>query len=221
MLTKEHHRRLSVFCVPGVCITALLLLTPRASADVVNVMVGDADGFGIGCSDTGTCTAALSSPPIDNRSASEKVATNGAQFTDVYSALYSGNGPNGNSGDILFPFSGTLTSGSISFAAGDFQSDVFGPLTASINGVSIPFNYADGRYVTAIHTIALTSAELAAANAVGYVDLNLNRGSSGDYIAFDYFQLTGESTATPEPSSLLLLATGVFGVAGLVKRRFA
>ncbi len=207
-----------------------LLLVPLfmckvAAADSIDILVGDKDGFGFGlgtCPDVGTCSE-LSSPSIDNRSPAEAAATNGAQFTDVYSALFSGAGPNPtNSGDVIFDFTGTLTDATISFAAGDFQSDAFGALAASINGVSTPFFYADGRFATAIHSITLTATELANANAVGYVDLNLNRNGSGDYIAFDYFELTGDTatTATPEPSTLALFSTGILGLAATVRRKF-
>ena len=145
-------------------------------------------------------------------------ATNGAQFTDVYSALFPPYGPNtATSGDILFAFTGTLTDATISFAAGDFQSDVFGAFTASINGTSTPFSYPDGRFVTAIHSLTLTSAELDAANAAGVVDLHLDRGSSGDFVAFDWFELTGNttSTAVPEPGSMALLGFGLLGLAAV------
>jgi hypothetical protein len=187
-------------------------------------MIGDKDGFGFGlatCPDIGTC-AQLSNPPIDNRSAGEAAATNGAQCTDVYSSLFPGFGPTTTStGDIIFNFTGTLTDGTISFAAGDFQSDAFGPLSANINGVSTPFSYSDGRDVDAIHSITLTAPEIAAANLVGFVDLHLDRNGSGDFVAFDYFNLTGDTTsATPEPSSLALFSTGILGLAATVRRKF-
>jgi hypothetical protein len=163
----------------------------------------------------------LSSPPIDNRSAGEAAAINGAQITDVYSAIFPGNGPNAfATADVLFPFSGTLTSGTLTFGAGDFQSDAFGALTATINGVATPFFFADGRFVTATHSIVLTAAEIAAANIAGIVDLQLVRSGSGDFIAFDYFELTGDTTAAvPEPASLLLLGSGLIAVRRRLRRR--
>lgn len=209
-------------------LTLALFLVPLsvckvASADALNVMVGDKDGFGFGlatCPSTGTCSQ-LSSPIIDNRSAAEASATNGAQLTDTYSSV--GYGPiNSTTGDVIFNFTGTLTDGTISFGAGDFQSDAFGAFNASINGVSTPFYYPDGRDVDAVHSITLTAGEIAAANLVGYVDLHLDRNASGDYVAFDYFNLTGDTTtsATPEPSSLALFSTGILGLAATVRRKF-
>jgi PEP-CTERM motif len=203
---------------------ASLSICKVAAADSIDILVGDKDGFGYGlgvCPDVGTCNN-LVNPSIDNRSAAEAAATNGAQFTDVYSALLPGEGPNTvDSGDVIFDFTGTLTDATLSFAAGDFQSSTFGPFSATINGVSTPFSYDDGRFVTAIHSITLTAPELAAANAAGFVDLNLNRGSSGDFVAFDYFELTGDTTtsATPEPSTLTLFGTGILGLAAAVRRK--
>jgi hypothetical protein len=188
------------------------------------VLVGDKDGFGFSpaCPDTGTCPG-LNNPVIDNRDAAEKAATNGAQITDEYSAVFPpGFSPPGSTStaDVLFPFTGTLTSATLSFAAGDFQSDAFGALTANINGVSVPFSFADGRFVTAIHSFTLNAAELAAANLTGEVDLHLDRNGSGDFIAFDWFEVVGTTAAVPEPASLIILGGALVGF-GLMRRRKA
>jgi hypothetical protein len=194
------------------------MITASAKAGPIDVLIGDKNNFGFAdCTDSGTCND-LVSPSIDNRTAAEKTATNGAQLTDVYSALLPGDGPNtSTSGDVLFAFTGTLTSGTISFAAGDFQANVFGPLSANINGTATPFSYSDGRFVTAIHSITLTAGEIAAANAAGEVDLHLDRDGSGDFIDFDWFELngttTGSGTGVPEPSSMTLLGGGLAGLA--------
>lgn len=187
------------------------LSAATAHAAAIDVLVGDKDGFGFAtpCPNTGACPG-LSSPPIDNRSAAETAATNGAQITDVYSAIFPSFGPNTTStAHVLLPFSGTLTAGTLSFAAGDFQSDVFGALSANINGVSTPFTFGDGRFVTAIHSISLTASEIAGANIAQAVDLQLIRGASGDFVAFDWFELTGDTSpaAVPEPSTLFLVGS--------------
>jgi hypothetical protein len=193
-------------------IFATMLSAISTRGAIIDVLVGDKDGFGFAtpCPDTGSCPG-LSNPSIDNRDAAEIAATNGAQITDVYSAIFPGAGPNTTTtANVLFPFSGALASATLSFAGGDFQSDVFGALTASINGVSVPFFFADGRFVTAIHSFTLNTAELAAANAAGQVVLHLDRAGSGDFVAFDWFEVTGQTV--PEPSSLLLVSLGVLGI---------
>ena len=201
-----------------------MLASSAAFAGPVDILIGDKDGFGFAtpCADVGTCSD-LSSPSIDNRSAGEAAAVNGAQFTDVYSALFPENGPNSvSTGDVIFAFSGTLTSATLSFAAGDFQSDTFGAFNATVNGISEPFSFADGRDITLIHSIVLSAAELDAANLAGQVDLNLDRNGSGDFVAFDWFEVIGTTSGTgsvPEPITLSLFGAGLAGAAAMRRRR--
>jgi hypothetical protein len=198
-----------------------LLLAGSVCADTVDVLVGDKDGFGFtpACPNIGSCPG-LSVPIIDNRSAAEMAATNGAQITDSYSALFGNFSPPGTglTADVLLPFTGSLISGTLSFGAGDFQSNDFGALIANINGIPVSFSFPDGRFVTAIHSLTLNAAQLAAANSAGRVILHIERGGSGDFVAFDWFQLNGETSSVPvpEPTLLILLSGGLFGL-GLMR----
>src|SRR5688572_3151188 len=111
-----------------------------AYASSISVLVGDKDGFGLGLL-PGQDLPWLA-PIQDARSATEKIATNGAQLTDVYSALYSGVesdcgsgfqlcSPNGATGFVIIPFQGLLTSGTLDMLMGDFESLQNGAMLAS------------------------------------------------------------------------------------------
>ncbi len=187
-------------------------------------LVGDSDGFGFGAPISGTIAACPGLGPsgtnFDGRSAAESAATNGAQITDVYSALFPGFGPNpSQTASVLFPFSGQLNSGTLTIAMGDFQASTFGAISANINGTNLPFAFNDGFLVTMVRAFALTPAELAAANLAGQVVLNFDHTGSGDFIAFDFFLLDGDLSPVPEPATLLLLGTTMAGLGAVTRWR--
>jgi hypothetical protein len=205
-------------------VLALLVLGMPALANPITILVGDIDGFGLGCASTGTCVwpgPGFSGEPYDGRSEAEKAATNGAQITDVYTALYTNpdEGPNSfTTADVLFAFTGMLTTGTIEIGMGDFQSSEFGAFTASINGFSVPFAFQDGFQKTVVRTFTLTADQIAAANAIGQVVLSLDRDDSLDYVAFDYFKLDG-TTAVPDTGSSAQLLLIAFGALGFARKR--
>jgi len=208
----------------GLAFLALVLVTSTtAYAGSINVLVGDKDNYrGLCTSDIGgpgTCT--WTGNPYNNtdaRDAAELTATNGAQYTDEYDAL--GYGPTkATSISFLMPFSGSLASGVVTLAVADLQASSFGPLTADINGTPINLAYNDGFTADNVYSFTLTAAELTAANLAGQVTLDISRGTSGDFVAFDWVQLTGTGTSVPEPGTLVMLGTGILGLAGALRRK--
>lgn len=211
-----------------------------AQATPFTIMVGDADWFGTGLptpGGPGPWPAAIwdTSTSVDRRSIGEAAATNGAQLTDLYSAIYfadwcnafdqlPGGGtnpdcsPNGSEGTFVMPFSGTLYSATISMLLGDFQCSTWGAITVTVNGVNQPFCYNHGYQTAALESFALTPAMITAANSVGEIRIHIaNFGNSMDYIAFDYLKVDGE--VVPEPGTLALFGTGMVIVWGAARRR--
>lgn len=216
----------------ALALAAAALLTvgtaQQASAAPIDLMIGDNDGFGYGA-----LAVPDGSPLLDNleaddrRSASEKAAANGAQQTDLYSALtdYTSDGlplalP--DAFDVIFPFVGQLTSATFSLDMGGFETSLWGALGVSFNGIAQPglFNFNDGQFGTAVRSFVLGADAIAAANAAQQFVVNISRGSSVDGVAFDYFRLTGDAVQNdpvPEPTTLLLLGSGAATM--LLRRR--
>jgi hypothetical protein len=209
---------------------ALMVSTAAMANSVFCHLVGDVDDYGglPGASDQGT--AIWDGPDInglgmDRRSAAEKVATDGAQITDVYSAMDPVSGPNDfTSASVIIPIPAgqLLHDATFVVAMGDFQAGApynFGAFNVNFNGIAESFDFTDGFQVTTIRSFVLTPDEIAAANAAGEFICNFDRGTSIDAIAFDWFKLCANLEPVPVPPTAILLGSGLLGLVGLRFRK--
>jgi MYXO-CTERM domain-containing protein len=201
------------------------LLTAQASAGVW--MIGDNDGYGMGLPDNANHSFNGFSANYDGRSLDEKLATNGAQFTDTYSTTHTGYGPQpGNTATFTFNGLGSgWTEGSMWFDMADFQASTFGAVSVTYNGIAQNWAFNDGFPTTKVRFFNLESAVLDSINATGQLVVSIARNGSADFYGFDYALLSdqfGEKgiAEVTEPGPLGLLVLGV-GALWLTRRRQA
>jgi len=233
------HARFPYHAFVATLATALATLLAAAPARAqYSLRIGDNDGYGFGLPDNGF-TPATGYPGLggsgsnyDGRSAAEKAATDGAELTDVYSALYPNppvcflcpiQSPHTFSvGHVLFPVPQLIGSAVLTVDMGDFQASVGGPIRVLYNGLLQSWAFDDGFTATVVRHFVLDAATVASINATGMLDVTIDHDTSGDLIAFDYFQLDatlpGVPSTAPEPAGVALVAAGL-GLIGLAAAR--
>lgn len=186
-------------------------------------VIGDKDCFGtlFGSQTATSCngqTYDLPAVGTSGRSAAEIAATNGAEQTDLYSSVFS---PVSGSFTMVWNFTQPLSSAAIMFRAYGLQSNEFGPLISTLNGVAFNglLDFQDGFNVVATHAYGLSADQLNRVNADGFLSLTISRSVSNDAVAFDYFEVESSTATVPEPSSIGLLAAGLAGLVGVARRR--
>ena len=203
-------------------LAAALVACAVAPASATTWMIGDNDGYGIGIPDNGDHPFNGFTANYDGRSDAEKLATDGAQYTDTYSTTHDGYGP--QPGTVAtFRFAGlgnSWTEGSMWFDMADFQAQ-FGAVAVRYNGILQDWAFEDGFPHTKVRHFDLGQDVLDTINSSGELIVEIDRNGTGDFYGFDYALLSDReaSAGIPEPSSVLLFGAAIAG--GLVARRRA
>lgn len=187
-------------------------------ASAATWVIGDNDGYGAGIPDNADHSFDTFKAGYDGRSAAEKTATNGAQYTDTYSTTHPGGFSPQTNTIATFKFTGLgsgWTQGSMWFDMADFQASTFGAVAVTFNGIAQNWAFNDGVPHTVIRFFDLDAAVLTSINSTGKLDVVIDRNDSGDFYGFDYALLSNRtgSAGIPEPGVLALFGLGLAGLA--------
>lgn len=158
------------------------------------ITIGDDDGFGIGIPDGGF-TGSFAQINTDNRGASEINASDGSQYTDSYAALFPTFGPHDTQlGYITFELEGEISEATLELDVADLQSSFYGQTFLYVNELiySDALRLDTGFQNSEVITLELTEEMIDLANDAGEVVIKIDHFGSNDFIAFDYFRLSGE-----------------------------
>ena len=195
----------------------LLALSVTLSAGYVS-RIGDDDGYGIGIPDGANHPFDGINANYDGRVPFEAAATNGAQFTDTYSAFYPGLGPDTvTSAKFIWTSIPMLTDAFLVVDMADFQAAEFGPLLVTFNGIVQDWAFQDGFRTTRIRAFQLSPAVIASINFLGTFTVTIDRNNSTDYVGFDYMEL--REGIVPEPGTWAMLGAGLVLLASRLRRR--
>ncbi|MCP4349194.1 MAG: PEP-CTERM sorting domain-containing protein [Desulfobacterales bacterium] len=159
---------------------------------------------------------------FDHRSAQEVSSTNGEQWTDVsLSKSYSGRP--GNADDASFTFYFTIDPNDPYYGKDHYVNLVYGdydvkPMTAVVEGDTVDLlGNQDAGYDGYIWRAYVQVAWEDMLDGVVTIDINAPKEP---YVAFDYALLDTQAIpVVPEPTTVLLLGTGLLGLA-VVSRKY-
>jgi hypothetical protein len=155
------------------------------------------------------------------------VAGTGSYAYSTGEVLQQGNGWNGNFGNGDYLNWTDLSAGPITLNFGQgysqigaqIQADYYGDFTAQIcdvNGCFSEAGYADANGDNSTIYIGIASGA-----PINWVTFSLTSATDGTVNDFAINQVTlNGATTTPEPSSLILLGSGLVGFAGALRRKF-